>query len=173
MLRIYFLTSGDYHPQCTHFAPLLRLLTGLVNRLLASFALSLKDMANNYSSHSSLNRRQVAQALNIPPEMAARNGIPSRMSSADVAAIDADPPAWLAQSRANATGKRPIWVDLRCYLCDFLEVARPKKWWPDFTYVICDFHENDELPAAPAGWRRSEYDGVGSRFRGIVDSQDP
>ena len=131
-----------------------------------------RTMANNSSSHSSLNRRQVAQALNIPPEMAARNGIPSRMSSAEVAAIDANPPAWLAQSRANSTGKRPIWVDLRCYLCDFLEVARPKKWWPEFTYVICDFHENSELPDPQAGWRRSEYDGVGSRFRGIVDTQD-
>lgn len=131
-----------------------------------------RTMANNSSSHSSLNRRQVAQALNIPPEMAARNGIPSRMSSVEVAAIDANPPAWLAQSRANSTGKRPIWVDLRCYLCDFLEVARPKKWWPEFTYVICDFHENSELPDPQAGWRRSEYDGVGSRFRGIVDTKD-
>lgn len=132
-----------------------------------------RNMANNNSPHSSLNRRQVAQALNIPAEMAARNGIPSRMSAAAVAAIDANPPAWLAQSRANFTGKRPVWVDLRCYLCDFLEVARPKKWWPEFTFVICDFHETDELPAPPAGWRRSEYDGVGSRFRGIVDTRDP
>lgn len=130
-------------------------------------------MANNSSPRSSLNRRQVAQALNIPPEMAARNGIPSRMSAEEVAAIDASPPAWLAQSRANATGKRPVWVDLRCYLCDFLEVSRPKKWWPEFTFVICDFHDSSELPAVPQGWRRSEYDGVGSRFVGIVDSQDP
>ena len=130
-------------------------------------------MANNSSPRSSLNRRQVAQALNIPPEMAARNGIPSRMSAAEVAALDADPPAWLAQSRANATGKRPVWVELRCYLCDFLEVARPKKWWPDFTYVVCDFHGPAELPQPAQGWRRSRYDGVGSRFVGIVDSQDP
>lgn len=130
-------------------------------------------MANNSSSSASLNRRQVAQALNIPPEMAVRNGIPTRMKASEVAALDANPPAWLAQSRANSTGKRPVWVELRCYLCDFLEVARPKKWWPDFTYVICDFHDNDELPSTPAGWRRSEYDGVGGRFRGIVDTLDP
>ena len=130
-------------------------------------------MANNSSPRASLNRRQVAQALNIPPEMAARNGIPSRMSAEEVASLDANPPAWLAQSRANATGKRPVWVDLRCYLCDFLEVARPKKWWPEFTFIMCDFHDASELPDTPPGWRRSEFDGVGSRFVGIVDSQDP
>ncbi|WP_192841694.1 hypothetical protein [Arthrobacter sp. ERGS1:01] len=104
--------------------------------------------------------------------MAARNGIPSRMKAADVAELDANPPAWLAQSRANSTGKRPVWVELRCYLCDFHEVARPKKWWPEFSFVICDFHRNDELPWPADGWRRSEFDGVGSRFRGIVDTQD-
>ncbi|WP_104092147.1 hypothetical protein [Arthrobacter sp. GMC3] len=131
-------------------------------------------MANNSStSNPSLNRRQISQALNIPPEMAARNGIPSRMKASDVHELDANPPSWLAQSRANSTGKRPIWVELRCYLCDFHETARPKKWWPEFTFVLCDFHHNDELPSPIPGWRRSEFDGVGSRFRGIVDSQDP
>ena len=50
-------------------------------------------MANNSSSSASLNRRQVAQALNIPPEMAVRNGIPSRMKASEVAALDANPPA--------------------------------------------------------------------------------
>ena len=65
-------------------------------------------MAHNNSPRTSLNRRQVAQALGIPPEMATRNGIPSRMSAAEVAALDANPPAWLAQSRANFTGKRPL-----------------------------------------------------------------
>lgn len=126
-------------------------------------------MTNNSRS---LNRRQIAQALNIPPEMAARNGIPSRLSAAEVAEIDANPPAWLAQSRANSTGKRPVWVELRCYLCDFVEIARPKKWWPEFTYVICDFHNAHELPQPDAGLRRSKFDGVGSRFVGIVDSSD-
>lgn len=130
-------------------------------------------MANNFSTtNPSLNRRQIAQTLNIPPEMAARNGIPSRMKASEVAILDATPPAWLAQSRANSTGKRPVWVELRCYVCDFHETARPKKWWPEFSFVLCDFHHNDELPSPTAGWRRSEFDGVGSRFRGIVDSQD-
>lgn len=130
-------------------------------------------MANNQSStNPSLNRRQVAQALDIPPEMAARNGIPSRLKAADVAALNANPPAWLAQSRANSTGKRPVWVELRCYVCDFHELARPKKWWPEFSFVLCDFHRNDELPLPARGWRRSEFDGVGSRFRGIVDTLD-
>ncbi|PYI64306.1 hypothetical protein CVV68_22310 [Arthrobacter livingstonensis] len=131
-------------------------------------------MANNPpSANRSLNRRQVAQALNIPPEMAARNGIPSRMPASDVAELDANPPAWLMQSRANSTGKRPVWVELRCYVCDFHELARPKKWWPEFTFVMCDFHSRNELPAPSAGWRRSEFDGVGSRFLGITDTQDP
>lgn len=131
-------------------------------------------MANNPApANPSLNRRQIAQTLNIPPEMAARNGIPSRMKASDVAALDSNPPPWLAQSRANSTGKRPIWVELRCYVCDFHEVARPKKWWPDFSFVLCDFHNNSELPAPSTGQRRSEFDGVGSRFRGIVDTIDP
>ncbi|MGO4385797.1 hypothetical protein [Specibacter sp. RAF43] len=131
-------------------------------------------MANNSSpTHPTMNRRQVAQALNIPPEMVARHGLPSRMRASDVAALDANPPDWLAQSRANQTGKRPIWVELRCYVCDFHETTRPKKWWPEFTYVLCDFHGKGDLPAPALGWRRSEYDGVGSRFRGVVDTQDP
>ncbi|WP_113718694.1 MULTISPECIES: hypothetical protein [Arthrobacter] len=127
---------------------------------------------NSHSANPSLNRRQVAQALNIPPEMAARNGIPSRMPASDVAEIDANPPAWLAQSRANSTGKRPVWVELRCYVCDFHELARPKKWWPEFSYVICDFHGDGELPAPAPGRRRSQFDGVGSRFRGFTDTSD-
>ncbi|MCU6482581.1 hypothetical protein [Arthrobacter sp. A2-55] len=131
-------------------------------------------MPNNPSpANRSLNRRQVSQALNIPPEMAARNGIPPRMKESEVAELDANPPAWLAQSRANSTGKRPVWVELRCYVCDFHELARPKKWWPEFSFVLCDFHRNDELPLPQAGWRRSEFEGVGSRFRGIVDTVDP
>lgn len=126
----------------------------------------------NSANGPSLNRRQIAQTLNIPPEMAARNGIPSRMNASEVAKIDANPPAWLAQSRANSTGKRPVWVELRCYVCDFHEVARPKKWWPEFTFVMCDFHDDDQLPSVAHGWRRSKFDGVGSRFMGIVDTQD-
>ncbi|MCQ9162911.1 hypothetical protein [Arthrobacter sp. STN4] len=104
--------------------------------------------------------------------MAARNGIPSRMLASAVAEIDANPPAWLAQSRANSTGKRPVWVELRCYVCDFHELARPKKWWPEFSYVMCDFHSDRDLPAPAAGVRRSKFDGVGSRFCGFTDTRD-
>lgn len=126
----------------------------------------------NHSPSGSLNRRQIAQALNIPPEMAARNGIPSRLSQAEVSKIDKNPPAWLAQSRANTTGKRPVWVELRCYICDFHETARPKKWWPTFDFVICENHDDSQLPRPKSGSRRSSFEGVGSRFKGIVDTID-
>ena len=116
-----------------------------------------------------ITRRDAALALDIPLEMARRHGIPSRLSEEDLAEIVANPPQWLLQSRANRTGKRPVWVELRCYVCGFSEAARPKKWWPEFTYVICEFHDPQELPELGAGMRRSEFDGVGSRFIGIVE----
>nr|MBW4094748.1 hypothetical protein [Acidobacteriota bacterium] len=59
-----------------------------------------------------MSRHGVALALDITMEMAAKHGIPARMSDDDFAALQADPPAWLVQSRANRTGKRPIWVHL-------------------------------------------------------------
>ncbi|MEO6200654.1 MAG: hypothetical protein ABIX44_05765 [Cryobacterium sp.] len=117
-----------------------------------------------------ITRRDVALRLDIPLEMAHRHGIPSRMSEAELNELDANPPAWLAQSRANRTGKKPVWVELHCDVCGFREAARPKKWWPAFTYVTCDDHGYDELPAPGAGLSRREYDGVGSRFVGIVDA---
>ncbi|MEA9985709.1 MULTISPECIES: hypothetical protein [Subtercola] len=116
-----------------------------------------------------ITRREAALRLDIPLEMASRHGLPSRMSEAELAAIDADPPAWLVQSRANRTGAKPVWIQLTCSICGFSEAARPKKWWPAFTYLSCDFHNPDELPpVAPSAVRR-EYDGVGSRFVGVVD----
>jgi hypothetical protein len=117
-----------------------------------------------------ITRFEAAQRLNIPLEMARRHGLPARMSEAEFATLDAEPPAWLAQSRANRTGKRPVWVELRCVICDFSEAARPKKWWPDFTYLSCDIHGSDELPDPAPGTRRREVDGIGSRFIGIVDA---
>lgn len=117
-----------------------------------------------------ITRRDAALRLDIPLEMAHRHGIPPRMTEAELAELDANPPPWLAQSRANRTGKKPVWVELRCDICGFTEAARPKKWWPDFTYVSCDDHGYDELPAPEAGLSRREYDGVGSRFVGIVDA---
>lgn len=106
--------------------------------------------------------------LDIPLEMATRHGIPTRMSEAEFAELDQNPPAWLVQSRANRTGK-PVWVQLRCEICGFTEAARPKKWWPEFTYLSCDFHDPFELPEPAPGLARQEFDGIGSRFIGIVD----
>lgn len=114
-------------------------------------------------------RREAAIRLDIPPEMALRNGVPARLSEADVARLDADPPAWLAQSRANRTGRKPVWVQLRCDVCGSTEMTRPKKWWPDFTGVSCDTHGRDELPDVAPGFVRGEYPGIGTHFVGILD----
>ena len=117
-----------------------------------------------------ITRRDAALALDIPLEMARRHGIPSRLSEEDLAEIVANPPQWLLQSRDNRTGKRPVWVELRCHVCGFSEAARPKKWWPAFTYLVCSHHDIDDLPAAASGTDRREFDGIGSRFIGIVDA---
>lgn len=117
-----------------------------------------------------LSRREVAIRLGIPLEMATRHGIPPRMSERDLHELDANPPGWLQQSRANRTGK-PVWVHLQCAVCGFVEDARPKKWWPRFTYVSCDFHRPDELPPPARGLYRREVDGITSRFVGIVDEK--
>ncbi|MFC4223886.1 hypothetical protein [Lysinibacter cavernae] len=114
-------------------------------------------------------RRDAALRLDIPMEMAVRHGIPSRISQAELDDLDQNPPAWLKQSRENRTGKKPVWVKLTCDVCGFLEDARPKKWWPDFTYLSCDYHEAYQLPDPAPGLSRTEVDGVGSRFVGIVD----
>jgi hypothetical protein len=118
-------------------------------------------------------RREAAQILDIPLEMAHRHGIPSRLSDAELGDLLDNPPAWLVQSKANRTGKRPIWVQLTCAVCGFSEAARPKKWWPEFTYVWCAHHTPYEVPGVAAGLVRSEYEGVGSRFVGIVDVAVP
>ncbi|RFA11535.1 hypothetical protein B7R21_12590 [Subtercola boreus] len=116
-----------------------------------------------------ISRREAALRLDIPLEMASRHGLPSRMTEEEVEAIDTDPPAWLLQSRANRTGKKPVWVQLTCTICGFTEAARPKKWWPTFTYLSCDFHAPDELPPVASGDTRREFDAIGSRFVGVVD----
>lgn len=118
-----------------------------------------------------MTRREAAVQLDIPPEMALRNGLPARLSEAQVAQLDADPPVWLAQSRANRTGRKPVWVQLTCDVCGSSEMARPKKWWPEFTYVSCDTHGRDELPASPDGWARGEYEGIGTHFIGVLDER--
>ena len=116
-----------------------------------------------------ITRHEAALRLDISLEMARRHGIPNRLSEADFAELDANPPAWLAQSRANRTGTKPVWVQLKCDICGFEEAARPKKWWPAFSYLSCDHHLAGELPAPAAEAHRREIDGIGSRFVGIVD----
>lgn len=91
------------------------------------------------------------------------------MTSEEFTEFEQNPPAWLLQSRANRTGKKVIWVHLTCDVCGFTEATRPKKWWPEFTYITCEYHDADELPEPAEGMRRSEVDGIGSRFIGIVD----
>lgn len=94
------------------------------------------------------------------------------MSDEEFAALEAEPPAWLVQSRANRPkSARPVWVQLRCDVCGFTESARPKKWWPAFTYLSCDSHSPADLPDPEAGLYREELDGIGSRFVGIVDGR--
>ena len=111
----------------------------------------------------------MAVALDISMEMAQRHGIPPRLPEAGLRDLQDNPPAWLVQSRANRTGKRPVWVQLTCVVCGFSEAARPKKWWPDFSFVYCGHHRNSELPELFLGDVRSEYEGIGSRFVGVLD----
>jgi hypothetical protein len=118
----------------------------------------------------SITRREAALRLDIPLEMATRHGIPTRMSESDFADIETNPPAWLLQSRANRTGKS-VWVQLTCDVCGYTEAARPKKWWPEFTYLTCDFHRADEIPQPAPGLYRREVEGIGTRFIGVVDEK--
>ena len=117
-----------------------------------------------------ITRREAALRLDIPLEMATRHGFPARMTENEFAEIDSNPPAWLQQSRANRTGKS-VWVQLSCDICGFTEAARPKKWWPDFTYLTCDFHRGDEIPQPAPGLYRREVEGIGTRFIGVVDEK--
>ncbi len=117
-----------------------------------------------------LTRRDAAQRLNIPVEMAVRHGLPPRLTEAQLSEIDDNPPPWLVQSRANRTGKKPVWVDLVCNVCGFAEKARPKKWWPAFTYVSCDSHQHSALPPPLHSYQREGPLDLGSRFVGWVDS---
>ena len=118
-----------------------------------------------------LTRRDAAQRLNIPLEMAARHDLPATLTEAQLSELEDNPPPWLVQSRANRTGKKPVWVDLVCDVCGFAEKARPKKWWPTFTYLSCDSHQPSDLPPPHQGGHRQEIPGVGSRFVGWVDSE--
>lgn len=118
-----------------------------------------------------LTRRDAAQRLNIPLEMAARHGLPATLTEAQLAEIEDSPPPWLVQSRTNRTSKKPVWVELVCHVCGLTEKARPKKWWPTFTFVSCDSHQHSDLPPPLHGYRREETLGIGSRFVGWVDAR--
>jgi hypothetical protein len=116
-----------------------------------------------------ISRRDAAQRLDIPVEMAQRHGLPPKLTEGEFAELEANPPTWLVQSRANRTGK-PVWVQLTCSICGFTEAVRPKKWWPEFSYLSCAFHSPGELPPPDDGLSRSEVDGIGTRFVGIIDA---
>ena len=70
---------------------------------------------------------------------------------------------------AISTGK-PVWVELTRTICCEAERARTKKWWPEFTYLSCVHHSPLDLPPGGDGMRRAEFDGIGTRFVGVVDS---
>lgn len=117
-----------------------------------------------------ISRRDVALRLDIPLEMARRHDLPKEMTEAQFAELDSNPPPWLVQSRANRrAGARPVWQDLVCVVCGASETVRPKKWWPEYTYMACYHHSPDEVPPPAPGSYRSEVDGVGTRFVAIVD----
>ncbi len=117
-----------------------------------------------------LSKREVAQRLDISIEMATRHGLADGMREEAIVALEQEPPTWLAQSRANRTkGGRAVWATLTCVVCGFTESARPKKWWPEFTYLSCRDHAPQDAPAPAANQHRTEIDGVGSRFVGLVD----
>ena len=117
-----------------------------------------------------LTRREAAQRLNIPLEMATRHGLPTKLTEAQLDEIENCPPPWLVQSRANRTSTKLVWVDLVCDVCGFAEKARPKKWWPPFTYVSCNSHQQSDLPPPQHGYHREEPLEIGSRLVGWVDA---
>ncbi|WP_313813575.1 hypothetical protein [Glutamicibacter sp.] len=116
-----------------------------------------------------MTRRDAAIALDIPLEMAKKHGIPGKISEADFRELNANPPAWLAQSRSNRTGKRPVWIHLVCEVCGAEDYERPKKWWPTFDFVHCNIHSPAQLPKLEAGKTRVEYQDISARMFGIVD----
>lgn len=116
-----------------------------------------------------MTRRDAAIALDIPLEMAKKHGIPGKISEADFRELNANPPAWLSQSRANRTGKRPVWIHFTCEVCGAEDYERPKKWWPKFDFVHCNTHSPAQLPKLAAGKTRVEYQDISAKMFGIVD----
>ena len=119
-----------------------------------------------------MSRRDAAIALDIPVEMAKKHNIPSKISEQDLRALQADPPAWLIQSRANRKpGARPVWVQLTCEVCGAVDFERPKKWWPEFSFAYCERHSPAQLSKPAAGITRVEYPQVSARMIGVVEEQ--
>lgn len=116
-----------------------------------------------------MTRRDAAIALDIPLEMAKKHGIPGKISEADFRELNNNPPAWLRQSRANRTGKRPVWMHFTCEVCGAEDYERPKKWWPKFDFVHCNTHSPAQLPKLEAGKTRVEYQDISAKMFGIVD----
>ena len=103
--------------------------------------------------------------------MAKRHEFGAFVSESEIEALEDNPPPWLQQSRANRSAtSRPVWVDLRCDICGFTMSARPKKWWPDFTYLSCADHDIWELPEPQGSLHRQEFDEIGGYFVGVLDS---
>ena len=121
-------------------------------------------------------RYDAALRLDISLEMAKRHNLPAMMSQAELDDLDQNPPPWLEQSRANRTGRRPVWATLQCVLCNYTEHERPKKWWPEFTMLFCNDHVASALPgpigSEVAKVRREFVYGVGANFTGVVDRLD-
>lgn len=118
-----------------------------------------------------ISRRDAAQRLDIPVEMAVRHNLPAQLHDSQLEAMEKNPPAWLVQSRANRTGKKAVWVELTCAVCGFSEKARPKKWWPTWTHLTCEEHPSSALPEPVDGARRDEMTGIGSRFIAVIDTE--
>ena len=117
-----------------------------------------------------LTRRDAALRLDIPLEMATRHGIPARLSEAELAAIEQDPPAWLVQSRANRTGKKPVWVHLECVVCGFAEDAQAEEVVAGVDVPARATTTAPTRSPEPAeGYSPTEVDDIGSRFIAMVD----
>ena len=110
--------------------------------------------------------------LDIPPEMAARNGLPSRRSARSERGADRCRPARPGSPSPGRTERvgKPVWIELSCVVCGYSEMARPKKWWPDFSFVSCDHHREDDQPRVPPGpSARAATTASAARFVGVLD----
>ena len=66
-----------------------------------------------------------------------------------------------------------MWVHLECAVCGYEEAARPKKWWPEFTYVRRGHHAPDEIPPRVPGLSAANSTAWAAAFVGIADVAVP